>query len=199
MALQPARPEPPPKTSARVDLPDIDFPSTRYYWTVVPVELRTLADKSMRYVDVDLPQDACAAGRVASFGKESDPVRVGSGTPYVSGLTPNGRLLSSSGKQPTVFSTPLVAWEPATGASAYEVQWSRTKYPWRAQGSKTTYSTSRGARPHARKVVLPRARPQPDADPQAADDLVDPRQAHGLEAELPRREQLAEGDKVGAR
>jgi hypothetical protein len=125
-----------------VDLPDIDFPSTRYYWTVVPVELRTLADKSMRYVDVDLPQDACGAGRVASFGKESDPVRVGSGTPYVSGLTPNGRLLSSSGKQPTVFSTPLVAWEPATGAGAYEVQWSRTKYPWRAQGSKTTYSTS---------------------------------------------------------
>jgi hypothetical protein len=130
------------KNSARVDLPDIDFPSTRYYWTVVPVELRTLADKSMRYVDVDLPQDACGAGRVASFGKESDPVRVGSGTPYVSGLTPNGRLLSSSGKQPTVFSTPLVAWEPATGAGAYEVQWSRTKYPWRAQGLKQTYSTS---------------------------------------------------------
>jgi len=127
---------------AKVDLPDIDFPSTRYYWTVVPVELRQQFDMSWKYVDVDLPQDACAAGRVASFGKESEPVRVSSTTPYVSGLTPNGRLLSSAGKQPVVFSTPLITWEPATGAGSYEVQWSRTKYPWRAQGTTTTYSTS---------------------------------------------------------
>ena len=89
-----------------------------------------------------MPQDACAAGRVASFGKDSDPVRVSSTTPYISGLAPNGRLLSSAGKRPVVFSTPLIAWEPATGASSYEVQWSRTKYPWRAQGAKQTYSTS---------------------------------------------------------
>ena len=129
-------------TAAKVDLPDIDFPSTRYYWTVVPVELRTLADDTRKYVDVDLPQDACASGRVASFGKESDPVRVSSTTPYVSGLAPNGRLLTSAGKQPVVFSTPLVTWEPATGAGSYEVQWSRTKYPWRAQGTTSTYSTS---------------------------------------------------------
>ncbi|MEO5634589.1 hypothetical protein [Gaiella sp.] len=127
---------------AKVDLPDIDFPSTRYYWTVVPVELRTLADNSRKYIDVDLPQDACASGRVASFGKASEPVRVSSTTPYVSGLAPNGRLLASAGKQPVVFSTPLINWEPATGASSYEVQWSRTKYPWRAQGTTSTYSTS---------------------------------------------------------
>ena len=127
---------------AKVDLPDIDFPSTRYYWTVVPVELRTLSDKTRKYIDVDLPQDACAAGRVASFGKESDPVRVASTTPYVSGLTPNGRLLASAARQPVVFSTPLITWEPATAASSYEVQWSRTKYPWRAQGTTSTYSTS---------------------------------------------------------
>ena len=41
-----------------------------------------------------------------------------------------------------MYSTPLIAWEPAVAATAYEVQWSRTRYPWRAQGSKTTYSTS---------------------------------------------------------
>jgi len=131
-----------PVAAAKVDLPDIDFPSTRYYWTVVPVELRTLADKTVKYIDVDLPQDACSSGRVASFGKESDPVRVSSKTPYVSGLAPNGRLLASAGKQPVVFSTPLITWEPATAASSYEVQWSRTKYPWRAQGTTSTYSTS---------------------------------------------------------
>ena len=129
---------------SRVDLPDIDFPTTRYYWTVVPVVRRQLLRRhEARLRDAETPQDACAAGRVESFGKESDPVMTGeNGTPFVSGLTPNGRLLASAGSSPKVFSTPLVAWQPATAATAYEVQWSRTRYPWRAQGSKLTYSTS---------------------------------------------------------
>ncbi len=129
-------------TGAKVDLPDVDFPSTRYYWTVVPVALLEDADGKRYYKDMDLPQDACRAGRVLSFGKESDPVTTGAR--YVSGLTPGGRLLASVNgkKKPVLYSTPLVAWLPALGATAYEVQWSRTRYPWRAQGSKLTYSTS---------------------------------------------------------
>ena len=129
----------------RVDLPDIDFPTTRYYWTVVPVvwAVNNSDDTKVGWWDAETPQDACAAGRVESFGKESDPVLTGEGgRPFVSGLTPNGRLLASAGHSPKVFSTPLVAWQPATGATAYEVQWSRMRYPWRAQGSKLTYSTS---------------------------------------------------------
>lgn len=130
-------------TGAKVDLPDVDFPSTRYYWTVVPVALLEDADGTRFYKDMDLPQDACRAGRVLSFGKESDPVVTGAR--YVSGLTPGGRMLAAAGgkkKRPVVYSTPLVTWLPALGATAYEVQWSRTRYPWRAQGSKLTYSTS---------------------------------------------------------
>jgi hypothetical protein len=128
---------------AHVDLPDVDFPATRYFWTVVPViPAKLLSDDSDIYTDTEVPQDACAAGRVFSFGKESDPVSVASSTPYVAGLTPGGRLLAAAGKKPFVFSTPLVAWKPATAATSYEVQWSRTRYPWRAQGSKLTYSTS---------------------------------------------------------
>ncbi len=129
-------------TGAKVDLPDVDFPSTRYFWTVVPVALLEDAEGKRFYKDMDLPQDACRAGRVLSFGKESDPVVTGAR--YVSGLTPGGRLLASVGgkKRPVVYSTPLVAWLPALGATAYEVQWSRTRYPWRAQGSKQTYSTT---------------------------------------------------------
>lgn len=128
----------------RVSLPDIDFPTTRYYWTVVPVQFETNpSDGREGWHDLESPQDACAAGRIESFGKESDPVVTGdNGKPFVAGLTPNGRLLASASRKPQVFSTPLVAWMPATGATAYQVQWSRTKYPWRAQGSKTTYSTS---------------------------------------------------------
>jgi hypothetical protein len=129
--------------AARVDLPDVDFPATRYYWTVVPVSLaKLLSDGSDIYSDDEVPQDACAAGRVLSFGKESDPVSVSSTNPYIVGLTPGGRLLAAKSKRPVVFSTPLIAWEPATGATSYEVQWSRTRYPWRAQGSKLTHSTS---------------------------------------------------------
>jgi hypothetical protein len=130
-------------SGAKVDLPDVDFPSTRYYWTVVPVALLEDADGKRFYKDMDLPQDACKAGRVLSFGKESDPVVTGG--KYVSGLTPNGRLLAGRAaktRKPVVYSTPLVAWLPALGATAYEVQWSHTRYPWRAQGSKVTYSTS---------------------------------------------------------
>jgi len=39
--------------------------------------------------DAEVPQDACASGRVLSFGKQSQPVVVGSKTPYVAGLAPN--------------------------------------------------------------------------------------------------------------
>jgi hypothetical protein len=130
---------------SKVDLPDIDFPTTRYYWTVVPVAIATNADGTKTgYWDVETPQDACAAGRVESFGKESDPVVTGaqSGAPFVSGLSPSGRMLASTQRRPVVFSTPLVAWQPATGATAYEVQWSKSRYPWRPVGSKVTLATS---------------------------------------------------------
>lgn len=136
---------------ARVDLPDVDFPSTRYFWTVVPVDFQqnpsyddTATKKKMGYIDVESPQDACQAGRVMSFGKESDPAVTGSGNgaPFVSGLSPNGRFMNTSRTSPTVFSTPLIAWKPATGATAYQVQWSRSRYPWRAAGLIKTFATS---------------------------------------------------------
>ena len=37
---------------------------------------------------------------------------------------------------------PLVAWTPSTGATAYDVEWSRTSYPWRKAGSLQTPATS---------------------------------------------------------
>ena len=130
-----------------------------------------------------LPQDACAAGRVASFGKESDPcarrvrhsVRRGPGAERTTALVErqaSGRLLDAARRL-----------EPATGAGAYEVQWSRTEYPWRAQGSKTTYSTSRGAGLGPASGTTGFAA-STWADAEAADDLVDAGQASGREAEF---------------
>ena len=126
----------------RVDLPDVDSSTTRYFWTVVPVGINVDEDGTFSYYDAESPQDACEAGRVASFGKESRPAITAAGTPFVSGLSPQGRLLARAGRHPVVYSTPLVAWRPVTGATAYEVQWSRSKYPWRARGSALTFATS---------------------------------------------------------
>jgi hypothetical protein len=128
--------------TVRVDLPDVDTSSTRYYWTVVPVGVVVDDSGTFTYFDAESPQDACESGRMASFGKESRPVITTSGTPYVSGLSPKGRLLAQAGRRPVVYSTPLIAWRPVVGATSYEVQWSRSKYPWRARGSALTYATS---------------------------------------------------------
>jgi hypothetical protein len=86
-----------------------------------------------------------------SFGKISQPVVTQSGTPWVSGVSPNGRMVASAKKTPEVHDSPLVAWEPAVGAQSYDVQLSRTKYPWR-----TTWSTSTSAT----SIVLPLSRNQ---------------------------------------
>jgi hypothetical protein len=128
--------------AVRVDLPDVDAKTTRYYWTVVPVGISVNDSGTFEYVDVDHPQDACEAGRVSTFAKLSRPAITSSGGAYVSGLTPKGRLLASAGKRPVVYSSPLVAWRPVVAATAYEIEWSRTTYPWRRAGHRITQSTS---------------------------------------------------------
>jgi hypothetical protein len=94
------------------------------------------------YWDLELPQDVCAAGRVQSFGKGSKPLVASSTSPYVSGLSPKGRLTSAATARPSFYGAPLVAWEPALGADQYQVQWSKTRYPWVKAGEKFTYATS---------------------------------------------------------
>jgi hypothetical protein len=102
----------------------------------------TPTNGGLRYYDVESPQDACAAGRVLEFGKTSEPAVSRSGSPFVSGLSPRGRLTAAAKARPSFYGSPLVAWEPALGADQYQVQWSKTKYPWRKEGEKLTYATS---------------------------------------------------------
>ena len=52
----------------RVDLPDVDTSSTRYFWTVVPVGIIVDEDGTFTYYDAESPQEACESGRMASFG-----------------------------------------------------------------------------------------------------------------------------------
>jgi hypothetical protein len=85
---------------------------------------------ALSYKDLELPQDACAAGRVLTFGKTGQPALASSGnSPFVSGLSPKGALTSPTRSRPAFYGTPLVSWQPALAASAYEVQWSKTRYP----------------------------------------------------------------------
>jgi hypothetical protein len=139
---------------ANVDLWDSGWPSGRYYWTVVPVGVTLFgaydpkaSSYPLEYHDMAVAQDQCEAGIGMSFGKVSQPVvTAASDKPWVSGLDPNGRVVASASKVPTIHDSPLVAWEPAVGATTYEIQLSQKSYPWQTTWSKKTAATS---------VVLP--------------------------------------------
>jgi len=141
--------------AAKVDLWDTSWPAGGYYWTVVPVMVvQKPVDPPppvgtaipVEYRETELPQDACQSGRVMRFGKTSPPVTASARSPFASGLSPRGLLVTASQGKPSFYGTPIVAWQPALGATSYEVQWSKTEYPWKAVGSVKTPSTS---------VVLP--------------------------------------------
>ena len=64
------------RAGAHVDLPDIDFPTTRYYWTVVPVKCRRRSRTGRTSTSTSMCRRTPAprAGSRA-FGKDSDPVQ----------------------------------------------------------------------------------------------------------------------------
>jgi hypothetical protein len=101
------------------------------------------AGSTLVYRDVELPQDMCqTAQRVLSFGQASPPVVTGQGTPFASGLSSDGRLVAAAGPQTKFYGRPLVAWRPVQGASQYQVEWSRTDYPWRKVDQTLTFGTA---------------------------------------------------------
>jgi hypothetical protein len=87
---------------------------------------------NLRYQDLELAQDVCAAGRVKRFGKNSEPALTAAGELFASGLSPKGLLTSGTNSQ-AFYGSPLVAWTPALGATVYEVQWSKKRYPFKPE------------------------------------------------------------------
>ena len=77
-----------------------------------------------------------------SFGKVSSPVVTAAGRPFVSGVAPSGRSVAAAGLRPVVYGSPIVAWEPAIGATKYQVELSRSAYPWHVARALTTPATS---------------------------------------------------------
>jgi hypothetical protein len=87
---------------------------------------------SLTYRDLELAHDVCKAGRVARLAKNSEPTLTTGGELFATGLSSKGRLMSA--RSGTAFySNPLVAWTPALGATAYEVQWSKKQYPFKPE------------------------------------------------------------------
>ena len=127
---------------AQLDLWDSSWPSGRYYWTVVPVD----RNPDGTFSDAKIPQDVCqdpSGGGVRWFRKDSLTPAVAS----VTGLSPNGRLLSSASGATGFYGVPLVTWTPASSAVGYDVEWSRDQgargsYPWHRAGTLKTYATS---------------------------------------------------------
>ena len=120
---------------AAVDLWDSDWASGRYYWTVVPVGTDGR--------DLELPQDACQDGRRGEFRKTSVKPDLADGiVPFATGLSPSGGLHSARSPRAQFYGGSLVTWNPAPAAAAYDLQWSRTRYPWRVAGGLQTFSTS---------------------------------------------------------
>jgi hypothetical protein len=97
-----------------VDLWDIGSPNGRYWWTVVPVMQTTNG-----YRDLEVPQDACRAGRVGQFGKASQPTTTSGRSPYASGLSASGELIAAKSAKPTFYRAALIGWETAPGAIGY--------------------------------------------------------------------------------
>jgi hypothetical protein len=108
----------------------------------VAAEIVVNPSPGIAYVDTELPQDVCAAGRVATFGKVSEPILAGATSPYASGLSPTGRLIAAVTNSPTFYGTPLVAWQPTVGADEYQVQWSKSKSMQNPIGERYTFATS---------------------------------------------------------
>lgn len=95
-------------------------------------DLVVRAGSTLQYVDAELPQDVCAAGRVQRVGIASQPSLTSAQTPFVTGLSSTGRLTSAV-RTSTFYGSPLVAWTPAYNADLYEIQYSKAKYPFTAE------------------------------------------------------------------
>jgi hypothetical protein len=88
---------------------------------------------SLRYVDAELAQDLCKLSPPQRLGISSEPSLTSAAqAPFASGLSSTGRLTSAATTS-TFYGSPLIAWTPAFNADIYEVQYSKTAYPFKPE------------------------------------------------------------------
>ena len=92
--------------------------------------------KVVGYIDAEDHQDACASGRMGSFGKVSQAIPTDGTNAFITGLSRTGRMTSSRvSNSPRMWGTPLITWQPVLGAGGYEVQLSHTSNPFQSVGN----------------------------------------------------------------
>ncbi len=105
------------------------------------------------YRDMELLQDVMAAGRYGRIAKNSEPTLAAAGELFASGLSSQGKLISAK-RTSKFYGNPLVAWTPALGADVYEVQWSKSGYPFKPEQNPQNGNT-RGTLTLGTAAVLP--------------------------------------------
>ena len=109
------------------------------------------------YWDLELPQDVCgpaACMRSARRACRSSPLD----PPFVSGLSPKGRLTSAATARPSFYGTPLVAWQPASAPTSTRSSGRRRSIRGGRRARSSPYATSALLTARARQLVLPRPR-----------------------------------------
>ncbi len=169
----------------RVDLPDVDATTTRYFWTVVPVGIRVNDSGTYEYVDIDL-----AAGRLRDRARLdvrqalqardhglANAIRLG---PDSQRQAPHGRrrpadgLLDASRRLGARGRSHLLR-DPVVED---DVPVARERHPQDALDLEPPP-------PEAGPLVLPRARAQRRAGRDPGDDLVGPRGDQGRSPDVP--------------
>ncbi len=143
---------------APVDLWDSNWPNGRYYWTVVPVTRypKRTTRRKRRRPEPRRTRRSSGSTRTSCFprtparpatcsssdGRASTPAwgAASSRSPRVSRR--RAGFISASSRRSSFYGAALVAWTPATGATSYDIEWSRTRYPWKAAGRHSTPATS---------------------------------------------------------
>ena len=89
---------------------------------------------SISYVDTELPEDVCAppVNRVQRLGISSEPTLTSAQAPFATGLSSSGRLTSAAHSS-AFYGQPLIAWTPAFNADIYEIQYSKSRYPFKPE------------------------------------------------------------------
>ena len=156
----------------KVDLPDVDAKTTRYFWTVVRVGIRVTAEGTVEYYDMELPQDVCENGRMGTFAKVSRPAVTASGAPVRGRSFPQGSHALEPRPRSGGLLDPARRVETGHGRELLSRRVVEDEVPMARIGRIRHALDVGGAAAQARALVLPRPGAQPRAGRNGGDDLV---------------------------
>ena len=94
--------------AGKIDLWDSFWPEGGYYWTVVPIYMKTTTGDGIEYRDIQLPEDVCrAGGSVPASARSASRSCWPTTTPRTSrGSRPTGKLVGAKKRLAIVLRPP---------------------------------------------------------------------------------------------